>query len=635
MGEKRYHLVRKESPATGKKECFVSQCHDDRELVAQLQAVLNAAFDPEQYAFFNTQQGGNDTAGKLLDPTLLKHLNASDLMIAVMTDSYVRSAVCIAELSYFWLRGKPVIPLVFSPEAFHLIKEDFGINPICIDLTRREPGQAASLAGDIAASMRANGFVSSSPAAFRESLTRLLTGAEPACPRRPFLGSRRVYAAINSYCADAGILRMSNHNLSSQELIEALAPCREIYILATTGSSLVTTLSASFLTPALASGARVFLFLPNRYSDYIADVAEIESPKRAETRKQDFATEFSRVINALRDCLLRSRRINPEAAGEVYVGCAYTLLRQTVTLGVNGDRLWGWLSMTMPPGKTLDGTPSFELEGEVGKPSIAAMALDHLQAIRRLAERRGCFRRLSESEDFESFYLEGEAAEAHWKEMYARARDNTMAREDGADLIEVAAQHPLRPDGTPAAEFARRLDRAVSLYHELTGQGHAVRIYVPGSLHCHKGKADSRSLSDAGVAYLLEKGISEEDLLGNGENIRYKGDLGVYNTADECYVAAQIFLNGDYRRLHCVCSPNQLVRKKLFYIAFGVIPYYYTVNCTTLFHDDLYELFHSVPDVLYHDNTWQAPDSFNGNRTRRERDPRYALPGRNGPPAKG
>ena len=56
-------------------------------------------------------------------------------------------------------------------------------------------------------------------------------------------------------------------------------------------------------------------------------------------------------------------------------------------------------------------------------------------------------------------------------------------------------------------------------------------------------------------------------------NRRYKGEQGVYNTADECFVASRIFFDGDYRRLHCVCSPNQIQRKKLFYIAFGVIPY--------------------------------------------------------------
>ncbi len=70
-----------------------------------------------------------------------------------------------------------------------------------------------------------------------------------------------------------------------------------------------------------------------------------------------------------------------------------------------------------------------------------------------------------------------------------------------------------------------------------------------------------------------------------------------------------------------VYAPESVIRKKIFYIAFGVIPYYHTVSSDVMAHDDIYELFHSIPDILSKDHTWQGEDSINGNKTRRERNP--------------
>ena len=34
-----------------------------------------------------------------------------EVLIAVITDSYLRSTICISEISAFWYTGKPIIPL--------------------------------------------------------------------------------------------------------------------------------------------------------------------------------------------------------------------------------------------------------------------------------------------------------------------------------------------------------------------------------------------------------------------------------------------------------------------------------------------------------------------------------------------
>lgn len=218
-----------------------------------------------------------------------------------------------------------------------------------------------------------------------------------------------------------------------------------------------------------------------------------------------------------------------------------------------------------------------------------------------------------------------EEAKQYWEKKNEEAIHNMSVKTGNMELIEVAAQHPLEPDGTPGKEFSKRLDRATELYDKLMAQGCDVRIYIPGSVHCYEGKQDKCSLSASGKKYLMDKGIPEENLIGEGANSKYKGTLGVYNTADECFVASEIFNNGDYRRLHSVCSPNQLMRKKLFYMAFGVIPYFYTVSIDNLAHNDIYEIFNAIPDVLFVDHTWQSEDSENGRRTREERTPREGL----------
>ena len=74
--------------------------------------------------------------------------------------------------------------------------------------------------------------------------------------------------------------------------------------------------------------------------------------------------------------------------------------------------------------------------------------------------------------------------------------------------------------------------------------------------------------------------------------------------------------------MYCVCSPNQMLRKQLFYLAFEVVPQFYTVPCDNLAHDAIYELFEAIPDVIYKDHTWQEIDSVNARRTREDRMPR-------------
>ena len=611
-----------DNSSTLSKKCFLSHSSRDVKFLNDLEKLFRSYYDKDVYSFFYTSGVVDSTyIGDKRSDAIRKALQESDIMIAVITDSYLRSIICIQEISVFWYLNKPIIPIVFDKDSKDFLAELMGEDIIYIDLENKEKENIELNASKMINSMTNNGFIVSDKDQARIDLIGLFTQSEQGRPQRPYIGSGENYHNIDQYCEEYGINLFKNTNLPLNELIRRIKGCDHLYILVTTGSNLINALSSEFLPSALAEGMSLTVLLPNRRSSFISDVAEIEAPEDCEKHADRFEREFDSVIYNLKNCLKRATAINPDNCGEVYLGCSYNLIRQTVILAIQNDKIWGWLSITLPPKRTVDGTPSFEFSASVGSVSAGKLIYDHIISIRDLAIKRDSFYPLSECLDFHEFFLENKGAEDYWRNLYTIAKQNTLSKDGEYDLIEVAAQHPLRSNGTPGKEFAKRLDRAVSLYNQLREEGTNAKIYIPGSLHRFKGKTDPLPLSESGKYYLMSKGIPEIDLLAEEENLRYKGEQGVYNTADECYVASQIFLNGDFHRLHCICSANQIMRKKLFYIAFGIIPYYYTVSTEHMAHDDIFELFHSVPDIIAFDHTWQGSDSIQGNRTRRERNP--------------
>jgi hypothetical protein len=213
---------------------------------------------------------------------------------------------------------------------------------------------------------------------------------------------------------------------------------------------------------------------------------------------------------------------------------------------------------------------------------------------------------------------------ARWQDKLANAKERTHARSDrrGA-LIEVAAQHPLRDGLYPNAEFAARLDSAIALYRRVSEEEPGdVRIYVPGSVHMDNGIPDKISLSKAGCNYLMEHGIEAGVLFGDDANEEFKGDAGVYNSSDECFVACKLFEKLGYGKLHCVCSPAQLLRKALSYITFGYVPLMHSVPCEDMFHSYVDEAFLYIPRLLEDNNGLQS-DSWEADRLRSLRKPGF------------
>jgi len=186
-----------------------------------------------------------------------------------------------------------------------------------------------------------------------------------------------------------------------------------------------------------------------------------------------------------------------------------------------------------------------------------------------------------------------------WHNLYEIAKKNMHASKiNEGVLIEVAAQHPLIDGTQPNEEFSKRLDLAITLYEKMNKDGKKVNIYVPGSIHKCNDEVDKISLSNAGRNYLIKKGIPEVHIFSEDMNNKYKGEAGVYNSADECYVACKIFSDCGFGELHCVCSSGQMMRKMLCYIKNGCVPYMHTVSCDEMFHDYVDEAFICIPRVL-------------------------------------
>ena len=209
-----------------------------------------------------------------------------------------------------------------------------------------------------------------------------------------------------------------------------------------------------------------------------------------------------------------------------------------------------------------------------------------------------------------------------WEEKLRRSK-LLMQERGGINkiLIEVAAQHPLVDGRYPNEEFKNRLLLGKKLYHLNKKSEAVIEIYVPGSRHKHQGIADKISLSQAGRDFLIENGVPAEIIHGDDLNTRYKGELGVYDSADECFVAASYFRNEGFGQLLSVVSPVQLTRKALHYIWFGVMPLLYSAPAEKSYHNWVGEVFELIPYVLGVDPSLQGPASSLANQYRQERIP--------------
>lgn len=213
-------------------------------------------------------------------------------------------------------------------------------------------------------------------------------------------------------------------------------------------------------------------------------------------------------------------------------------------------------------------------------------------------------------------------ADYYWNSRY----EYSKKEKSGKVLIEIAAAHPLI-NGKPKAEFEERLLQGIELYYYEKNRGNNPIIYIPGSLHYIENKengeiiVDAEPLSEAGKNFLIEHGIPEKSIRANISNLDYKGEDGVYNSADECYVATQIARDENCKRIISIISPVTIYRKALIYNEFGFNPEIYAVGTEELNHNYIGETFWSLYITYMNDQDWQS--GFLSFLTRIERDIDY------------
>ena len=627
-----------------RKKIFISHCSDDTEIMKAVSRTIPEIF-PE-YDVFNTFEE-SIRVGKERAEQIRRNLLDSDFMIAFVTDAYMRSVICFSEISAFWLQDKPVFPIVYNGKSGQQFLEKLtGKDKICFDVQEsRADDLPHELIGVLPDVKKPESSISWALAAPSDP-------DRPARGRaaRPYIGSDAVYKAILQYCLQSGIVRMQDRPLSPETIrrhfVEDLP--ESIWLVGTTHLGFIRNY-AETLAEVLARGTDVYCLIANKNSEFCRDVGAIEAfpgefagdkekwLKEAEEEADRLSREFEGVRDQLRQISNTSSvmagRLGTEK-GHLYFGCTFTVMRQTIIMAVNETRnsLWAWMSVTIPPQKASDGTPGIEVhstadDGNDKFRSLSETLYSHVKEIREMARFRGCLFDVQDGIP-ESFPVSEEtqtetglqSVRAQWETWYASA-ERRMARrrkhDSRIDLIEIAAQHPLKDGKTPDRAFEDRLLFAMDLYEKLKKEGRQAHLYVPGSVHI----PDTVSLSAAGIRYLMESGrVDPQDILGEEINEEYKGDAGVYNSADECYVASEIYKEGSYCELHCVCSANQMLRKKLFYFRFGVIPQMWAIPDDS-FHSDIGEVFESIPDVLLHDADWQKHTSRHFIRTRQERMP--------------
>ncbi len=443
-------------------------------------------------------------------------------------------------------------------------------------------------------------------------------------------------SSIFMSAAKAGINNISlDGYLTRDKLCDWVSQASLIKLCYTTGRSFIIS-NNELLAEFISKGGTLQFLCCKPESDALKDVQTIEEMLYGD--RAAIHGEFITVINELNNIMTLAEKYNKSLntpVGKIEIGFLSTLFRSSFSIFINEETGFrkGWFTITLPPAKSKE-TVSFEIESREDMRTdnnLMERCITYFDCVRETALKNDMIIEITAgAHDNGTKKAETKEGSDYWYEKERTAKANIKRRKRNKHiLIEVAAQHPLVDGMYPNEEFTARLRRAIDLYSQKTEEGFTVEIYVPGSVHLDgDGVADYRSLSEAGCEYLKDNGIPEEFLHGNEMNNLFDNERahkGVYNTADECYIASRLFEREEnpFRMLYSVCSPNQLMRKMLFYIEFGIFPAIITVPTDNMFHNFFNEMFRSIPYILDCDKTYQSEDSAEAIRTRKERMPGY------------
>lgn len=600
-----------------KQKIFISHTKTDYELT-QMESLLCGMLDKDYTMFCSSNPQKGIKSGKKLHEEMNRQLSECDVFMAVVTENYLRSPHCLYEMSVARFLKKQNLVIIYAND--NIMKRINNIaDPewISINLNNeeaiREGGQRMMDSLGLAGELQQNNIIN-----FLGLVAKITSSS------RTFVGmSDDMYNNVLDYCQKEGITKFRNgQTYTKDEMISKFALAKKVYIVSTTGAGLLKTLKEEALIKALGNKAEINVILPDRDSQFCQDVAEAEcsrewfNPIIAKQNRYRIESEFVATIQYLNEAYCQASMKYPDGIGTITCYNSRTLLRQTIVLLIlDNNRSWGWINMTMVPLRTTD-TPSVAISDTNIQKGLDKMVVNHCECLMKIATDRNAKRSIDGMTSAEK--LEKSCHEEYWTNKRLQAQEFMKQRQDYSKvLIEVAAQHPLVQGRYPNEEFQKRLDMAILLSQEIGSQ--EVWFYVPGSRHKYNDITDEISLSEAGKNYLLEHGIDENHIYADEANIKYKGEQGVYNSADECYVASCIMKDDYFGRLICVCSPYQAMRKSFYYMEFGIIPECYGVPAKAMFHDPVSEYFGSLHHTVIEDHSWQDEKSEAAINSRKDR----------------
>ncbi len=600
-----------------KQKIFISHTKTDYELT-QMESLLCGMLDKDYTMFCSSNPQKGIKSGKKLHEEMNRQLSECDVFMAVVTENYLRSPHCLYEMSVARFLKKQNLVIIYAND--NIMKRINNIaDPewISINLNNeeaiREGGQRMMDSLGLAGELQQNNIIN-----FLGLVAKITSSS------RTFVGmSDDMYNNILDYCQKEGITKFRNgQTYTKDEMISKFALAKKVYIVSTTGAGLLKTLKEEALIKALGNKAEINVILPDRDSQFCQDVAEAEcsrewfNPIIAKQNRYRIESEFVATIQYLNEAYCQASMKYPDGIGTITCYNSRTLLRQTIVLLIlDNNRSWGWINMTMVPLRTTD-TPSVAISDTNIQKGLDKMVVNHCECLMKIATDRNAKRSIDGMTMAEK--LEKSCHEEYWTNKRLQAQEFMKQRQDYSKiLIEVAAQHPLVQGRYPNEEFQKRLDMAIHLSQEIGSQ--EVWFYVPGSRHKYNDVTDEISLSEAGKSYLLEHEIDENHIYADEANIKYKGEQGVYNSADECYVASCIMKDDSFGRLICVCSPYQAMRKSFYYMEFGIIPECYGVPAKAMFHDPVSEYFGSLHHTVIEDHSWQDEKSEAAINSRKDR----------------
>lgn len=116
---------------------FISHCSDDKDIMDKVQCSLSNIFYDSVDVFCTYNNG--ILPGKDRGPFIAQKLREYDTMIAIITDCYMRSVICLSELAAFWAKGGCVLPIIFNGETgIEFITELYGQDLIYVNAQNKK-----------------------------------------------------------------------------------------------------------------------------------------------------------------------------------------------------------------------------------------------------------------------------------------------------------------------------------------------------------------------------------------------------------------------------------------------------------------------------------------------------------------